>query len=144
MLIGMRAMLATIPAAKQAGSEAYTVAEGGEATAPAAEVHERAVQHLHPAAASGAWLLKSRLAVCQRHDARELRSDRINASAAKRRGLSHRPRLIETSLRRPVSPGVSRVVSLKNKARQCFKAYCLGHCLAGVSLAAQVSRCLKP
>jgi hypothetical protein len=120
------------------------IAEGAKATTLYTKMQQRAVQFLHPAAASGAWLLKSRLAVCQRHDARELRSDRINASAAKRRGLSHRPRLIETPLRRPVSPGVSRVVSLKNKARQCFKAYCLGHCLAGVSLAAQVSRCLKP
>jgi hypothetical protein len=50
-------MLAAIPTPEPSGAQANTVAECGEATAAATEVQERAVQHLDPTEANGAWLL---------------------------------------------------------------------------------------
>jgi len=93
-------------------------------------MQERAVQLLHAPAAGGARLLKSGLTVSNRDNGGGLQGEwRLQEGAG------------DGFVRQPVSPFVSRAVSLKNKARQGFEAYCLGHCLAGVATAAQLSRC---
>jgi hypothetical protein len=112
-------MLATIPAAKLAGSQLHAVAEGAKATALTAKVQEYAIQLLNPATTGGASLIESRLTVDVRHD-----------GSLNRKGLSRRLCSDDTPMRQPVSRAVSRPVPLQDEVRQGFKAYCLGHCLA--------------
>jgi hypothetical protein len=132
--LGVGSMFAAIPATKPAGSQADSIAERGEAATIGAEVQQRPVQLFYSPAPSGARLVKPGLAIGQWDDASALWGDCISGSNAKRRRLSGRLRRSKASARHLVSVTVSGAVSLKNEAGQGFKAYCLGHCLAGVSL----------
>jgi hypothetical protein len=98
------------------------MAERAKATTLATEVQEQTIQNLHPTSASGARLLKSGLAIGDWDDSRGLASQ-----------------VIISWVRHPVSLAVSRPVSLENKARQGFKAHCLGHVWPAVSLSSAVS-----
>lgn len=69
-------MLAAVPAAKLAGSQADAITEGGEATASTTKMQERAFQFLHAAPARGARLLESRLAVQSRNNLHRLHRER--------------------------------------------------------------------
>jgi hypothetical protein len=111
----LRPMLAAVPAAKLASFQAHSIAEGGEAATSATEVEENTLPLLHPPTPRGTRFLKSGLAVDARNDGP---------------AVSRRLRACNGLMRQAVSPGVSRAVPLKNAARQGFKAYCLGHCLA--------------
>lgn len=136
-------MLGTVPAAKPAGSQPDAIAKRAEAATLGTKVKKCAVvQLLHPAAARGARLLKSGLAIGGRHDWHGSHGERTRRDDRNRSRLSCLLCAGKSQMGQPVLLFVSRAVSLKNEAGQGFKACCLGHCLAAISLPPQVSRCL--
>jgi hypothetical protein len=135
-------MLAAIPSAKVAGFQADAIAEGTETSAHTTKMQESSIKLLHAAPASGAWLLESGLTIVDRDNKCGLQRERTSRDDGRWPELPHVRRAGRNGTGQVVSPFVSRGVSLKNQPRQRFKAYCLGHCLARVSIAARVSRCL--